>query len=70
MNAVKERQSVFGAGPVAPARITCWVGAVLVLGTTVIAGARVLSPFLLVFAAWALMPYGVLWALPRWVSDP
>jgi hypothetical protein len=70
MNAVNERGSVFDARPVAPVRITCWAGAALVLGTTVIASGGALSPFLVVFAAWALVPYGVLWVLPRWVSDP
>jgi hypothetical protein len=70
MNSVSARESVFGARPVAPARITCGVGAVLVLGTTIIASGGALSPFLVVFAAWALVPYAVLWVLPRWVSDP
>jgi hypothetical protein len=69
MNAVTERNSVFGARPVASVRITCWIGVALVLGTTVIASGGALSPFLVALAAWALVPYAALWVLPRWVSD-
>lgn len=48
----------------------CWAGAALVIVTTLIGSGFTLSVSVVALAAWALVPFVVLWVLPRWWSNP